>query len=259
MSGRPRALLAIACVALCTLPLSARAQVRRGFIALPPDSLIAAGRWSEAEDALYNRSNAQPREPVARAALGRYLAMKGAVRAGHVLIEEAIRFGLDASRGREMLRPLDEVLKWRDTSGRKPSSDSIFVPVRPPRDTTALFAMPSGTRGISLSPRDTAWVDMMPGILSMDAGASSRTNGIGVQTIELQVPAVDVRARRLTLYADGRTALRAIGQRYPVLRDERGIRVLLGPGRVLPIASALRELEARWWQLDLPHGLVVVR
>jgi len=43
------------------------------------------------------------------------------------------------------------------------------------------------------------------------------------------------------------------------LRDERKILVLVGPGRVLPIATALRELDARWWQLDLPHGLLVVR
>lgn len=258
MKTRVHGWLCVAGVALCVMPVCLHAQVRRSYGALQPDSLIAVGRWSEAEDALYSRSRAHPRDPVARAALGRYLAMKGAVRAGHVLIEEAIRFGLDAARGREMLRPLDEVLRWRDTTARKPSSDSLTLPVRLPRDTTALFAMPLDACDVRVATRDSSWVDVMPAILSMEPRTAS-THGIGIQTIEAQVPAVDMRARRLTLFLDGRTALRAIGQRYPVLRDERGIRVLLGPGRVLPIASALRELDVRWWQLDLPHGLLVVR
>ena len=251
--------LAAACVALTLMSGPASAQARRSYSAGRPDSMLAAGRWSEAEDAFYGRSRAWPRDPVARAALGRYLAMKGAVRAGHVLIEEAIRFGLDPAQGREMLRPLDELLKWRDTTGRKPGSDSITLPVRIPRDSIALFAMPVGSQGTSVSLRDTTWADMLPAILSMGAGSPSSTRTIGIQTIESQVPAVDVRTRRLTLYTDSRIALRAIGQRYPVLRDERKILVLVGPGRVLPIATALREMDARWWQLDLPHGLLVVR
>jgi hypothetical protein len=30
-------------------------------------------------------------------------------------------------------------------------------------------------------------------------------------------------------------------------------------GRTLPLAAALRELGAMWWQLDLPHGVLIVR
>jgi hypothetical protein len=37
------------------------------------------------------------------------------------------------------------------------------------------------------------------------------------------------------------------------------VRVLLGPGHVASLPSALRELTPRWWQLDLPHGVLIVR
>jgi hypothetical protein len=35
--------------------------------------------------------------------------------------------------------------------------------------------------------------------------------------------------------------------------------VLVAPGRVRPLATALRELAPRWWLRDLAHGLLVVR
>jgi hypothetical protein len=33
----------------------------------------------------------------------------------------------------------------------------------------------------------------------------------------------------------------------------------MGERRMLRLADALRELEPSWWQLDLPHGILVVR
>ena len=49
------------------------------------------------------------------------------------------------------------------------------------------------------------------------------------------------------------------GRRYHVLRTASDVRVLLAPGRVGSLPAALRELAPRWWQLDLPHGVLVVR
>jgi hypothetical protein len=44
-----------------------------------------------------------------------------------------------------------------------------------------------------------------------------------------------------------------------VLRSERDGLVLQAPCRVRPLDEALRELTPRWWQLDLPHGVLIVR
>jgi hypothetical protein len=73
------------------------------------------------------------------------------------------------------------------------------------------------------------------------------------------VPSFDAANHLLRLHADRRAPLTAVGRRYPVLRSSTEVRVLLAPGRVRPLADALRELTPRWWQLDLPHGILVVR
>ena len=54
------------------------------------------------------------------------------------------------------------------------------------------------------------------------------------------LPSYDVAAHTVTFHTDPRSALSAIGHRYPVLRSESDIRVLVSPGRVLSLAPALR-------------------
>jgi hypothetical protein len=73
------------------------------------------------------------------------------------------------------------------------------------------------------------------------------------------VPEVDVADGMMRLHANPRAAVVATGRRYHVLRTASDVRVLLGPGRVRSLPDALRELTPRWWQLDLPHGVLVVR
>ena len=70
------------------------------------DSLLAAGRLDDAESAYYTASRLRPRDPVARAALGRFLAARGAPRVGAVLLEEARRFGGDSARLASALIPM---------------------------------------------------------------------------------------------------------------------------------------------------------
>lgn len=72
----------------------------------PADSLLAAGRLVSAESAYYAAARVRPRDPVARAALGRYLAARGATKVGAVLIEEARFFGGDSASLAEVLAPL---------------------------------------------------------------------------------------------------------------------------------------------------------
>jgi hypothetical protein len=228
------------------------------------DMLLETGLWPQAEEAYYAQSRVRPRDPLPRAALGRYLAMKGAVLPGTILIEEARRFGLDSMVAERMLRPWRAVLGWRSIATIH--SDSV-VSARPPRDSTALFQLPlpssrsATVRGafVGSSARDTIWADVVPRTIGSDS-LYSKDPRIGVELIEGLIPSFDTSTSRLTLHADTRNSSRAAaGHRYLVLRDRRDVRVLMTSGRTLSLPSALRELGAKWWQLDLPHGVLVVR
>src|SRR5205085_1403764 len=70
------------------------------------DSLLAMGRVASAESLYYAASSASPRDPAARAALGRYLAARGALRIGAVLLEEARVFGGDTASLARALVPV---------------------------------------------------------------------------------------------------------------------------------------------------------
>ena len=59
---------------------------------------------------LYAGVRARPRDPIARARLGRYLAMRGALRPGLVLVQEAGEFGLPASSVRALAVPIQTLL-----------------------------------------------------------------------------------------------------------------------------------------------------
>jgi hypothetical protein len=72
----------------------------------PADSLLADGRLMAAESVYYAAVRRHPRDPVARAALGRYLAARGGTRAGAVLLEEARFFGGDSMAMARSLIPL---------------------------------------------------------------------------------------------------------------------------------------------------------
>ena len=91
-----------AAVALLAFSRAAAAQ----WGVWPGDSLLAAGRLSAAESAYYAAVREHPRDPVARAALGRYLAARGATRVGAVLLEEARFFGGDSAALARALVPL---------------------------------------------------------------------------------------------------------------------------------------------------------
>jgi len=72
----------------------------------PADSLLAEGRLAAAESVYYAAVRQHPRDPLARAALGRFLAARGGTRAGVVLLEEAQFFGGDSAALARSLVPL---------------------------------------------------------------------------------------------------------------------------------------------------------
>ena len=246
-----RRVLALASVLVALAPSPSRAQ--DGVLPRSEaESLIDAGRWAEAEGMLYAGVRARPRDPIARARLGRYLAMKGALRPGLVLLEEAGEFGLPSTALRALAAPIRTLLDWRERVASSARDSTIAV--RPPVGEGALMRIPVERAARA----DTLWADLVTRMVALDS-ASSVTPIVGIETIDAAVPAFDVANHTLRLSADARSALRAVGRRYPVLRTEREVRVLLAPGRVRPLAEALRELAPRWWQLDLPHGLLVAR
>lgn len=70
------------------------------------DSLLASGQVAAAESLYYAASSSRPRDAVSRAALGRYLAARGAFRIGAVLLEEARFFGGDTAAIARSLAPI---------------------------------------------------------------------------------------------------------------------------------------------------------
>ena len=70
------------------------------------DALLREGQIQEAEALYYYAARSEPRNATPRMALGRYLAARGALRVGAVLLEEARFFGGDRRAIAEQLAPL---------------------------------------------------------------------------------------------------------------------------------------------------------
>ena len=258
-----RTYAAIALAAMICVAPRANAQQRPLLPLTRADELIDEGRWSEAEALFYQQSEASPRDPLARAALGRFIAMKGAVRPGIVLIEEARQFGLDAATARALLAPLRAILEWRSAATDFKRDSTLTV--RVPRQGNAIFQIPlprTDADGRVIKElgdvSETVWHDVVDRAIGLDS-LSTRSQPIGIEVFESLVPSLNTRTNQLTLHANSRSALSATGRRYQVLRSTRDVRVLMGEGRVLPLVEALRELSPSWWQLDLLHGLLVAR
>jgi hypothetical protein len=92
--------------ALAARPLAAQNEA----LVARADTLLIAGRIFAAESLYYVAVRRGPRDPVARLALGRYLAQRGALKVGAVLMEEARYFGGDAARIAVELAPVYERL-----------------------------------------------------------------------------------------------------------------------------------------------------
>jgi hypothetical protein len=96
-------------LALCSLALAHPAQAQRALAARSVgrgEALLRAGRVADAESAFYLAASQAPRDPAARLALGRYLAARGALRVGAVLMEEARYFGADSAAVARELAPV---------------------------------------------------------------------------------------------------------------------------------------------------------
>jgi hypothetical protein len=92
--------VALLVVAATAIPARAQNYVGRA------DALLRQGRIFQAETLYYYAARSEPRNATPRLALGRYLASRGALRIGAVLLEEARLFGGDRKLIAEHLAPL---------------------------------------------------------------------------------------------------------------------------------------------------------
>jgi len=231
--------------------LAAGAAAQSALPASRADALLDAGRWADAEDVLYADVRARPRDPEARARLGRYLAMKGGLRIGLVLVDEAAEFGLATETARAVAAPIRALIGWRERelAGARDTTVDVRAPSRD--DAILRFAVVRRSG-------DTVWADVVPRMIGLDS-ASVETPIVGLETIDALAPEVDVANGAMRLHANPRAAGAAVGRRYPLLRTPTDVRVLLAPGRVRSLPAALRQLAPRWWQLDPAHGVLIVR
>ena len=109
MAGTRAAKAAFSLLAFClalALPRGAAAQA----LLARADTLLIAGRVFAAESIYYYLVGRDPRNPAARLALGEYLAARGALKVGAVLMEEARYFGGEPATVALSLAPVYERL-----------------------------------------------------------------------------------------------------------------------------------------------------
>ena len=162
---------------------------------LLPDSLLASGQVVPAESLYFAYAANNPRDPIARAALGRYLGARGAARVGAVLLEEARFFGGDSRAVAIELAPLYRALG----------------------DYRALVTLPASP--LSMTERaQAAWLATHPPTLEMpdSLGVAYSPSGEGLGTVTIRVgdraltATIDAQRSGLVLdaTASGDTAIR---------------------------------------------------
>ena len=159
MTSRLTAGIAVALVGVLasSRPAAAQYEVPRA------DSLLRAGQLHRAEALYYAAARRRPRDPDARFALGRYLASRGALRVGAVLVEEAVRFGGAPAHAAQVLGPIYSQLGEFGALVRLPQAR--FAPGELSR-ARALHENPPTTGG-----PDSARIPLLPNTVGSSFGA----------------------------------------------------------------------------------------
>lgn len=96
--------------ALCAAAVATPVRAQEDVVIAHADTLLIAGRVFSAESLYYRAVRMDSHDPAARLALGKYLASRGALRVGAVLMEEARYFGADQAEVARALAPVYEAL-----------------------------------------------------------------------------------------------------------------------------------------------------
>jgi len=122
--------VALAALSLLGAP-AARAQGARTVAPSSAEVALATGNLDGAERALYAAARRSPRDPASRGALGAWLASRGALRIGAVLLEEARLFGGEPMA---IAARLEHVYAWlRDWQSLAALPGSSFSPAEKTR------------------------------------------------------------------------------------------------------------------------------
>lgn len=210
---------AFAILALAGLFASRALPAQNEAIVARADTLLIAGRIFSAESLYYIAVRRSPRDPAARFALGRYLAQRGALKVGAVLMEEARYFGGDPARIAVELAPVYQRLGEYSHLAALPAS-----------------AVPYGERMRAEFLRDNHPAIAGPDSASVDYTVNdSQLLGlvrllIGTDTV---MATIDARAEGLVLDTSWakRKELRRFGTRVTTVRDVDAVTpsVVLGP------------------------------
>lgn len=170
---------ACAIVLAAALPLGA--QDTRPTAPSPADSALAEGRIANAEQLFFAASSAAPRDPAARGALGKFMAARGRLKVGAVLLGEARQFGGDRSAIEPLLGRIYAWLgDWTSTAGLKQ-----YAATGPVHERALWLAAHAPSRGGA----DTASVALEPNEM---AGLGRITLVIGGDSVPADIdPAVD--------------------------------------------------------------------
>jgi hypothetical protein len=194
-------------------------QTQNEAIVARADTLLIAGRIFAAESLYYVAVRRGPRDPGARLALGRYLAQRGALKVGAVLMEEARYFGGDPTRVALELAPVYQRLGEYSHLAALPSD-----------------AVPYGERMRAEYLRDNRPTIAGPDSASVDYIVNdSQLLGrvkllIGTDTV---MATIDARAEGLVLDTSWakRKELRRFGLRNTNVRDVSGVTPSVALGR----------------------------
>lgn len=170
-----------------------RAALLSGIIAAPigaqsvavADSLLQRGNVDRAESVYYAAVRVKPRDPAARLGLGRYLAGRGAIRVAVPLLEEANKFGGNATEINADLAPLYlAVADYRALAALTPSpltagerERARWLEAHP----TRVIAPDSVTMAIFHPKAGAGYVGTMPiriNGLTVEASIAPRSSGI---------------------------------------------------------------------------------
>jgi hypothetical protein len=159
------------------------AQAEHEPVASPADLAISRGRLDEAEQALYAASSRAAHEPSARGALGMFLASRGHLKVGAVLLEEARQFGGDASTiDARLARIYSWIGDWSAVAALKHASAS-----GPEHDRAAWLAVHTPARtgpdslSVALEPNELAGlgrVELVVGNERMQADVNPNVDGL---------------------------------------------------------------------------------
>ena len=258
------------------------------------DSLLRRGRVFAAESLYYYAVRRQPRDPGARLALGRYLAARGRLRVGAVLMEEARFFGGDPKVVGAALAPVYDALgdyralagmpgsplpypqraraEWlKENAPAVTGPDSLMIPYMP-SDSGALgrvtLVVGDDTLRAALDPRvrgmvlDTAWA-RRPEVVKVFASSSEADPRAAAGVVlaaglgELTLANVPARFDAALARGEVRLGLDVLESLSPTFDPALGLLVLRRAGEVA-VAEGIRVPTLRYasglWLVD-PEGV----